>query len=186
MNRYIFNFRNFYLNSLVSAKKWLSSTAIRIFSSSSDEMESKSDIEECEIVKSREIILKTTAIKRGPGRPRKDITAPKASRFVPDRREIKHRRSSTLRNSDSQDNGPKDGQVRFLLSIKALPKNLQILAKALHPHLNNKYDEHRVVCKILNDESNLRPQEIFIPTYRKLPQPINMKKLDKNIKEKVF
>lgn len=135
-------------------------------------------------MKASEITTKLSVDKRGRGRPRKDAYAPRVPRFISDRREM--RRPSTLRSSESRNSAPNDGQTRFLLSFKALPKNLQIIAKTLHPPANNKYEEHRVVCKILNEESNSRPREIFIPTYRKLSQNRNPKIVDKTIKVTVF
>lgn len=132
--------------------------------------------------------MQQISCKRGRGRPRKDPNAPKKPRFIPEKREFVKRRASTLRSCEFQreEYGPNDGETRFLLTYKALPNNLQIIAKTLHPTAHNKYEKHRVTCKILNDESCAKPREIFIPTFRKLPKSRNFKEFKKNNKEKVF
>lgn len=154
-----------------------------MFSSSSDEV----DIEE-DNKKPSEIQPLQISSKRGRGRPRKGPNAPRKPRFIPERREMEKRRASSIRSVESQqeESGPNDGEIRFLLTFKALPNNLQILAKALYPQLHNKYEEHRIVCKILNEENNTRPREIFIPTFRKLSHNRSFKDTEKKLVEKVY
>lgn len=113
--------------------------------------------------------------KRGRGRPRKEKD-PKAT-IGPNKKSLVHKlertRSSTKKRNinDSLDEvGPNDGEVRYLLTLKSLPKNLEIIAKSLFPPTKNKFEEHRLVCKVLNEERDTKPREIFIPTFRKLPQ----------------
>lgn len=167
--------------SLYSAKRWLSSTAIRMFSSSDEIDINDNNTQLSEEQKSQ--IEK----KRGRGRPRKDLNAPAKSRFIHEGREFGKRRASSLRSDEFQheESGPNDGKIRFLLTFKALPNNLQVLAKSLYPRARNKYEEHRIVCKIINDNST-QPREIFIPTFRKLSQSRSFKEIDKKVIDKVF
>lgn len=154
-----------------------------MFSSSSDEV----DIEE-DNNKPSEIQPFRISSKRGRGRPRKDPNAPRKPQFIPERREKEKRRASSIRSGESQqeESGPIDGEIRFLLTFKALPNNLQILAKALYPQPHNKYEEHRIVCKILNEQNNTRPREIFIPTFRKLSHNRSFKDTEKKLVQKVY
>lgn len=168
----------FILYSLSTATKWLSSTAIRLFSSSSD------DINEKETQTEQQAVVGISIAKRGRGRPRKDPNAPKVPRFVRERREVGQRRLSV--HKIRQEDGPNDGEIRFMLTFNALPKNLQIIAKTLYPPTNNKYEEHRLVCKLLNEEDNTKRKEIFIPTFRKLSRPRTTMEGEKGLKEKVF
>lgn len=125
--------------------------------------------------------------KGGRGRPRKDPNAPKVPRFIPEQRDLGKRRASVMRSRENpDDNGPQDGETRFLLTINALPKNLQIIAKTLYPSTHNKYEEHRLVCKILSEENQSRPNEIFIPTFRKISRTRVPSEKRNIIKEKVF
>ena len=63
-----------------------------------------------------------------------------------------------------------DGQVRYLLTLKALPKHLRLIAQLLHPPPQDKYEEHRLACKLFaEDEDKSAKREIFIPTFRHLP-----------------
>lgn len=147
--------------------------------SSSDEM----DINDNNTQPSEEQVPQIVS-RRGRGRPRKDLNAPGKSRFIPERREFGKRRASSLRSHE--ESGPNDGEIRFLLTFKALPNNLQVLAKTLYPRAQNKYEEHRIVCKILNDDNSTKPREIFIPTFRKLPRSRSFKEIEKKKIEKVF
>ena len=152
---------------LNSATKWLSSTAMRLFSSSTDEINEK-EKDKTSISKAN---IVSANIKRGRGRPRKDPNTPKVKRFIPKWTDIGPRRSADPRRRCAlrEESGPNDGEARFLLTINALPKNLQIIAKTLHPQPHNKYEEHRLVCRILREEEdNLKLREIFIPTFRKI------------------
>lgn len=129
------------------------------------------------------------ASKRKRGRPRKDLNAPAKSRFIPEKREFGKRRASSLRIGEFQqheESGPNDGEIRFLLTFKALPNNLQVLAKTIYPRAHNKYEEHRIVCKILNDDNSTKPLEIFIPTFRKLSRSRSFKEIEKKVLDKVF
>lgn len=159
----------------------MSSTAVRLFSSSSDSINEK----ECQIDQQK--VTANSVVKRGRGRPRKDPKAPKIPRFVPERRETGPRRPSAFRSREVHEEcGPNDGEIRFLLTFDALPKNLQIIAKTLYPPTNNKYEEHRLVCKILNEEDNTKKKEIFIPTFRKLSRARTVIESKKHSKEKVI
>lgn len=168
--------------SLSSATKWLSSTAIRLFSSSTDEI----DIEEYSENIIEEPIIAAPA-KRNRGRPRKDPNAPKKPRFIPERKELGRRRISGFARSGElrEEFKPNDGETRFLLTFKSLPKNLEIIAKNLHPPTHNKYEEHRLACKLLNEECASEQKEIFIPTFRKLPQLRTIREVEKGFKEQV-
>lgn len=167
------------LFSIFSAKKWLSTTAMKLFSSSEEDLEATAESEKEIIEKSVEI----SQVKRGRGRPRKDPNAPKIMKSNSDmsrrRRRYELRGSSSLRSSKSNaDVAPNDGQRRFLLTYKALPKNLQILAKINYPEAHNMYEEHRIVCRIINDNTP-KPKEIFIPTFRRLAKPRNLKDVNR-------
>lgn len=167
--------------SLTNATRWLSSTASRLFSSSGEDIHEKS-------IQIHEPEPSTCPItKRGRGRPRKNPNDPKIPKLVPEPRKMGQRRSSVLRSRDlrREEIGPNDGQVRFLLTFNTLPKNLQIIAKTLYPPTHNKYEEHRLVCKILNEDENTRRREIFIPTFRKLPRARTTKESEKEFNEKV-
>lgn len=183
-NRYNFcqQKHSHFLTSLSSATKWLSSTAIRLFSSSTDEIDIEGDSEN--IMKETIII---PPIKRNRGRPRKDPNAPKKPRFFPERNELVRRRLSVhTRSGEVPDEfKPNDGETRFLLTFKSLPKNLELIAKNLHPPAHNKYEEHRLACKLLNEEHASEQKEIFIPTFRKLPQSRTIREVEKGLKEQV-
>lgn len=154
-----------------------------MFSSSSDEVDIEDDNNRPSEIQALQILSK-----RGRGRPRKDPNAPTKPRFIPERREMGKRRASSIRSGESkqEESVPNDGEIRFLLTFRALPNNLQILAKALYPQPHNKYEEHRIVCKILNEENNTRPREIFIPTFRKLTHCRSFKETEKKLVEKVY
>ena len=185
-NRYIIkkiNIVSHYLFSLASATKWLSSTAIRLFSSSSDEINAEEGF-----IKAQEKKQMPSLAKRGRGRPRKDPNAPKKSRFIPERKELGRRRSSgVIKNENTREEcGINDGETRFLLTFKVLPENLQIIAKTLHPPTHNKFEEHRLVCKLLNEDCTIKQKEIFIPTFRKLPRLRTIREIEKDLKEQVM
>lgn len=170
------------MHSLSSATKWLSSTAIKLFSSSTDEIDIEGDSENIRV----EPIIAAPA-KRNRGRPRKDPNAPKKPRFIPERKELGRRRVSGVTRSGEfrKEFNPNDGETRFLLTFKSLPKNLEIIAKNLHPPTYNKYEEHLLACKLLNEECASEQKEIFIPTFRKLPQLRTIMEVEKGLKEQV-
>ena len=64
-----------------------------------------------------------------------------------------------------------DGQVRYLLTLQALPRNVQILAHIKQYKPKNKFEEHQLACRLYNEEvaAPAKP-EIVIPTYRVLDQ----------------
>lgn len=97
------------------------------------------------------------------------------------RRRVSSVKSRELR----EESGPNDGETRFLLTFKALPNNLLIIAKTLHPPTHNKFEEHRLVCKLLNDASTNQQKEIFIPTFRKLSHLRTIREAEKGLKEQV-
>lgn len=181
----------YYINvRLVSAKQWLASTANKLFSSSNEDLNSNSQSQSklpLTLKEDQEQIQKQ--VKRGRGRPRKGPNDPKVPRFVPNRREkdLGKTRSSVLKAKKLKINElpPNDGQVRYLLTFNSLPKNLQILAKSLHPVTKNKYEEHQLVCKILQEEQRTKPHEIFIPTFQKLSRNRTKKDIEIGLKQKV-
>jgi hypothetical protein len=156
-----------------------------MFSSPSDDVDVEDDNNKLSEMQASKITSK-----RGRGRPRKPPNSPPKPRFIAERKEkeLGKRRPSSVRSCESQheDCGPNDGEIRFLLTFKALPNNLQILAKVLYPKAHNKYEEHRITCKILNDENNTRPREIFIPTFRKLSPGKSFRENKKKLMGKVF
>lgn len=125
--------------------------------------------------------------KRSRGRPRKDPNAPKRPRFIPERNELGKRRLSDAARTGyfREEFKPNDGETRFLLTFKSLPKNLEIIAKNLHPPTHNKYEEHRLACKLLNEECASEQKEICIPTFRKLPQLRTIREVEKGLNEQV-
>ena len=152
-----------------------------MFSSSSDDIVAEDDNNRSSERKELKLVSK-----RGRGRPRKDPNAPVKPRFIPERREMGKRRAS-CRPQHYEEIVPNDGEIRYLLTFKSLPNNLQMIAKTLYPHSKNKYEEHRIVCKIINDENNARPREIFIPTFRKLKKRRSFKDIEvKSVEDKVF
>ena len=167
--------------SLSSATKWLSSAAIRLFSSSTDDIDIEGDSENIQNEKQN-----IAPAKRSRGRPRRDPNAPRKPRFIPERKELGKLRSSTIKSEElGLECGPNDGETRFLLTFKSLPKNLEIIAKTLHPSTHNKYEEHRLVCKLLNEDCFTKQREIFIPTFRKLAQLRTTREVEKGLKEQV-
>lgn len=80
-----------------------------------------------------------------------------------------HSRTRSL-SAHEIDSNEEEEKVRYLLTLKALPKHLQLIAQLLHPRPQDKYEEHRLACKLFaEDEGKSVKREIFIPTFRYLP-----------------
>ncbi len=78
-------------------------------------------------------------------------------------------------------------EVRFMLTLKALPPALRVIGQLLHPVPRSAQEEHLLACKLMAGEEELqaKPNEIAIPTFKRLPSLRTVKEVEKNIKEKV-
>ena len=75
-----------------------------------------------------------------------------------------------------------DTEVRYLLTFKALPSSLRVIAQLLHPVPQSCYEEHRLACRLLsenNSEVQTRRDEIAIPTFKRLDQLRSVKEAEK-------
>jgi hypothetical protein len=192
-------------SSLRSATEWLSSTAMRIFSSSSEsvskdgESTDRSQNNSSPIWHPRDQHPQRKSSRtdadigesRSRGRPRKNPAEPRRHNMTFTRELLsmkgamtstRTRSSATKTQAAGPEGGPPlDGQTRYLLTLAALPRNIQILALVLHPPPRNKFEEHRLACRLFNEhlQETVHP-EISIPTFRRLGQLRSHKDAEKN------
>jgi hypothetical protein len=81
-----------------------------------------------------------------------------------------------------------EGEARFMLTFKALPPCLRVIAQLLHPAPQAPQEEHRLVCRLMsenNSEMQIKQNEIAIPTFKRLPSLRTGKESEKQTEEKV-
>lgn len=83
--------------------------------------------------------------------------------------------SSNINESFSfQAAGANDEQVRYLLTLKALPEGLRVIAQLLHPQPQTAIEEHRLACRLLSENDSeqqlTKHKEISVPKFKHLPR----------------
>lgn len=90
--------------------------------------------------------------------------------------------NDSVRSSEPVD----DGEERFMLTMKALPPYLRVIAQLLHPHPQTAQEEHRLACKLLSEnaaELQCKRDDIAIPTFKRLSTLRSAKEAEKSVEK---